>query len=200
MASNKHIDGNDSHIIYLINENSEDAKEYLYNKYKLLIKKEINRVKKYAYKYNIDLSDLTQEANLAFLGAINSYNDEEDAKFITFATICIRRKLSSYIEKYKTNKIKVLLNTIAIDAFDDNTNFSILSKFEDTRKEPLKNIIVNESLNETYKKFKTLNDNEQLALKYSLEDKSAKEIAKIMNISTKQVYNYIYRARNKLKW
>jgi len=195
--SNK--DRNDSHIIYLINENNEDAKEYIYKKYKLLIKKEINRVRKIAYKYNIDINDLTQEANLAFLGAINSYNDDEDAKFITFATICIRRKLSSFIEKHKTNKSKVLLNSITLDSINEDSNYSVLSKFEDTRKEPLKNVIVNESLNETYEKFKTLNDNERTALMYSLDDKSAKEIASIMNTTTKQVYNYIYRARNKLK-
>ncbi len=192
-------DRNDSHIIYLINENNEDAKEYIYKKYKLLIKKEINRVRKIAYKYNIDINDLTQEANLAFLGAINSYNDDEDAKFITFATICIRRKLSSFIEKHKTNKSKVLLNSITLDSINEDSNYSVLSKFEDTRKEPLKNVIVNESLNETYEKFKTLNDNERTALMYSLDDKSAKEIASIMNTTTKQVYNYIYRARNKLK-
>ena len=199
MGLNKNYENNDSHIIYLINENNEEAKNYLYKKYNPLIKKEINRVKKIAYKYNIDLNDLSQEANLAFLGAINSYNDEEDAKFITFATLCIRRKLSTFIEKHKTNKSKMLLNSIAIDAFDENTNYSVLSKFEDNRKEPLKNVIVNESLNETYKKFKTLNDNERNVLKYSLEDKNAKEISLIMNITVKQVYNYLYRARNKLK-
>ena len=198
MESSKDYDLNDSHIIYLINENNEDAKEYLFSKYKPLINKEVNRVKKMAYKYNIEINDIKQEALLAFTNAINNYDDNENTKFITFATVCIRRKLISYINKHKTNKNKINIDSVTIDN-SAGEDMSLLDKLEDTTKEPLNKLLTNEKLNETYKKAKKLSKMEQTVLNYSLENKSAEEISKLMGINIKKVYNYLYRARLKLK-
>ena len=83
----------DSELIQKINDNNEDAKDYLYERYSNLIHKEVNRVRKLGKDKGIEYSDLLQEAMLAFSEAINRYDDTNNVKFITFATLCIRRKL-----------------------------------------------------------------------------------------------------------
>lgn len=198
MESNKDYEYNDYELIYLINEKNEDAKEFLYKKYSPLIHKEINRVKKVAFSNGVNLSDLTQEAMLAFTNAIYSYDEAEDAKFITFATLCIRRKLSSYINKSKTNKNRIILNRTVINS-NDETGYKFRTSISDSSKDPLKNIIVSEKLEETYKNFDKLSKNERLCMTYAIDNKSAKEIAKLTGFSIKMVYNYLHRARNKLK-
>ena len=198
MELNKNYEYNDYELIYLINENNEDAKELLFQKYSPLIHKEINRVKKIAFENGINLNDLTQEAMLAFTNAINGYDENESAKFITFATLCIRRKLSSYINKHKTNKNRIILNKLETTENNEN-DYNIINNINDDSKDPLKSIIVSEELKETYKNFNKLSKNEKLVMDFTLEGKNPKEIAKITGFKIKMVYNYLHRARNKLK-
>ena len=110
----------DSELIQKINDNNEDAKDYLYQKYSLLIHKEVNRIKKLGIQKGIEYNDLLQEAMLAFSEAINKYDDETNVKFITFATLCIRRKLINNLHKYSTQKEYINKNQIHLeDGLDD---------------------------------------------------------------------------------
>ena len=52
----------DSELIQKINDNNEDAKDYLYQKYSLLIHKEVNRIKKLGIQKGIEYNDLLQES------------------------------------------------------------------------------------------------------------------------------------------
>ncbi|MCI8498621.1 MAG: sigma-70 family RNA polymerase sigma factor [Bacilli bacterium] len=191
----------DDQLILYVRENDENAKDCLYEKFSPLIHKEVNRVKKRAIYLGIDFSDLTQEAMLAFSHAINNYKEDEDVKFITFATLCIRRKLANYIAKFETNKSKALLSSIPLDAPIDASNNTIMEQIESTDTvDPLKQVINDETLQEV--KFTIANylsENERIVLQYDLLGKSVSEIASLTGMNSKQIYNLIHRARNKIK-
>lgn len=191
----------DSELVYLINENNGDAKDYLYDKYSPLIHKEINKVKKTAYALGIDMADLSQEAMLGFSTAINSYNETEDVKFITFATICIRRKLLNYIEKHSTNKNRTFNASLALDSSMGDADSTLLNFLKDSEgKIPLNKLLNEEALKELGKSIdEKLSKNEKMAIQYLLFGLDVDNIAIKMNKTSKQIYNLIYRARQKLK-
>lgn len=200
MASKIDYELNDSKLVYLVNENNEDAKDYLFHKYNPLIHKEINRVKKIAHDAGIDMADLSQEAMLAFSNAINSYNDDEVTKFITFATICIRRKLSNYIKKHLTSKSSIEKYALALECVNEY-QVTLLDNLKDSdSKEPLNRLITEETLDEMNRRLvEKLSDNEKYALLYSLDGKTINEISELLGLTSKQVYNLLHRARTKLK-
>lgn len=190
----------DSHLVSLIRENNEDAKDFLYEKYSPMIHKEVNRVKKIGLSLGIELADLSQEAMLAFSNAINNYNENEDAKFITFATLCVRRKLINYIAKYSSNKNKIFKDSIPLDSNYYSSNLSLVDTLKDGKeKDPLSKVMTTELVEEINNDIKQLSDNEKMALKYSLDGLNIEDIANLMNMTSKQIYNLIYRARQKLK-
>lgn len=201
MASKTEYEINDSELLMFVQENHEEAKDYLYEKFSPLIHKEINRVRKRAYALGVDFSDLSQEAMLAFSHAINGYNDEEESKFMTFAVLCIRRRLANYISKFDTAKSKSLASSLAIDATVDESLNTVADLIEEpVSTDPLKKVITNETLGEVKERIESkLSDNEKLALEYDLDGKSIEEIATLMEMSQKQIYNLIYRARYKIK-
>ncbi len=197
----EYADLNDSKLVCYVRENSDEAKDILYQKYLPLVYKEIGGYRVKARMLGIDEADLSQEAMLAFSHAINNYNDEGEAKFITFVTICIRRKLYNFVSKFDTGKSKALDRPVPLDALFNDNEHSYLAQLEDTHMiDPLYKMINTESLDEALELIaKELSQNERLALKYDIEGKSVNEIAKLMNMNTKQIYNLIHRARIKIK-
>lgn len=193
-------DISDSEIIYQIEENNQDAKEYLYQKYAPLVHKEVDKFYKQNKGKGIEFSDLLQEGMLAFSEAVNNYDNYSDVKFITFATVCIQRKLKKYTNKYSTQKHKQHLAELSLDSENADSEKSLKNIIKDTAgKEPLNKVITDEALNEVYKNFSKLTNQERKVISYSIEGKEPSEIAKIMDISTKKVYNLVYRARVKMK-
>ena len=179
----------------MIKENSEDAKDELYKKYSALIHKEINRFKPKALSLGIEYSDLMQEALLGFTSAVNTYDDKNDVKFITYATTCIRRKLLNYLEKHSTIKSQTMNNALSLD--DEN---SLLRFVKDSNeKEPLNSIIYTEKIEELNEKISDLSDTERAILEYAIQGLKAEESANEMKLPIKQVYNTLYRTRKKIK-
>lgn len=185
-------------VILSVQENNEDARDYAYQKFSPLIHKEINRFKKRALALGIDISDLSQEAMLGFSYALNNFKDDEEAKFITFATLCIRRRLMNYTEKFETAKCKIMHDSLALDStFEDDKS---IGETIEGGTDPLRDIITSETLLEVSKTFKEkLSENEKTAILYDLEGRSVEEIAELMNMTPKQIYNLVFRARKKLK-
>lgn len=191
----------DEHLVSLISENNDDAKDELYRKYSGMIHKELNQVKRSAYALGIEWQDLMQEALLGFSNAINSFRDEEDAKFSTYATLCVRRKLINYINKFTTQKNYTMKSAISLDNTLEDSDTNYMSFLQDNSgREPLNKMMIDESLKEVSNKFKNiLTDEEKTIIDYATDGKKPEEIANLTNKSVKQVYNILYRARNKIK-
>ena len=190
------IDSSDEQLVYMINLNNEDAKEILYKKYENLVHKELKSVKRSAYALGIEWQDLNQEALVGFANAISSYDERSDAKFSTYATLCVRRRLYNYVKKFTTGKSFAEKSAISID--DDRENIVTLKA--STNSEPLNKILIDEWLVEVKKKINNdLTIEEQQIIDYAANGLKTEQIAKLTGKSSKQVYNTLYRVRKKLK-
>ena len=89
---------NDYEQLYLIRENDEEAKEIIFRKYKPII---ISIANKYYdnLKDKCELQDLIQEGYIGLSRAIDSYSENCNALFYTFACICISRQILSFFKK-----------------------------------------------------------------------------------------------------
>ena len=79
----------DSELEFYLHDNNEDAVDIVYEKYKYIIDVLISKYRRVFYALNIDIDEVKQEANLAFSGAIYSYNQDKDTSMSTFITLCV---------------------------------------------------------------------------------------------------------------
>ena len=91
------IDICDNEIIYMAQEQNDDALEYILKKYKYLIDVLM-------FKYNFKLSnikaDLKELYNLCYFSlieAIYKYDCSKDSLFSTFSSLIIKRQIIKYI-------------------------------------------------------------------------------------------------------
>jgi len=200
MALKTEYELNDSKLLFLVGDNNEEAKNFLYEKYSPMIHKEINRVKSFAHSIGIDYADLSQEAMLGFSNALNNYNEDEDVKFITFAILCVRRKINNLLKKHLTAKNMFFKHSIVPEQINEESSSYLENLSDLIGYEPLNKMITEESIEETVQKIKNkLSESEKKALLYNIEGKSIEDISAEMGMSQKQIYNLLYRARKKIK-
>ena len=200
MESKTNYKISDSELIYQINDNNEDAKNYLFQKYSPLIHKEVQKYTKEASIKGIEYKDLLQEGMLAFSEAINNFDEKENVKFITFATLCIKRRIINLLKKQSTNKEQILNNYLPLEAelIPQKKVLDIVSDLEG--KEPLNKLIVDESLKEVSENIlNNLKPKEKTVYLDYLNGKKIEDISKDTGISTKTIYNIIYRVKQKIK-
>ena len=189
-------DFNDYELLDQIYSCNEDANEILIYKYRPLIVNVAKKMIKYC-KGGVDLNDLIQEGMLGLNEAINTYREDKDAYFGTYAKLCIERRIFSLVRSTMTYKNKILNECmsiedeedITIDRFliDNSTNpDEILTEFEQQ-----KNLI--EKINEQ------LTDLEKEVFEFKQNGFSYKEIADILDRDPKAIDNAIQRIKNKLK-
>ena len=81
---------NDNELIYLIKDGNSLAKEYLFNKYSILIKK---IYRDGFYRYKCQLYDFLQEGLLVLERVINTYNEIYRFSFFSYFKVCFTRRL-----------------------------------------------------------------------------------------------------------
>ena len=86
-----YVNYNDYELIYLIKEGSIPAKNYMFNKYSLLIKK-IYREGYYRQTYQ--LLDFLQEGLLILEKVIYNYDNDFSYSFFNYFKLCFSRRLS----------------------------------------------------------------------------------------------------------
>ena len=180
---------NDYELLYLIYECDEEALGILFKKYDPLIRKKLRdfRVDKYSY------DDFYQECLIAMLVAIRTYNPFYTKSFTRYLELLVTRKIMNVMYH---NKKSFYEEVKADDDFfmDNNTTFS----YED-------NIISDINDGNLYLKDQhiplcSLSDIEKkiLELKF-VKGLSSEEIAKIMNVDIRKVYNSVYQAKKKVR-
>ena len=188
----------DNELTYYLhdNDNTEDARDLLYDKYKYIIEVLLNKYKRVFYALNIDIDEVKQEANLAFSYAIYNYNDEKETSLSTFITLCVERKIRQVIKSYETVKNKIYSEAISLNGKD----VSLENFIGDETYEPLKKIENIDTIKFINNEVKMLLSKSELEV-YNLmiQDLSYQEIAVILNKTPKQIDNTIQRIRIKLK-
>jgi len=88
-------DYNDYELINYIRENSEEANEILFEKYKPMIVNLATKMVNYSPNLGLEINDLIQEGMLGLNTAINSFDENDETSFYTYAKTCIERKIIS---------------------------------------------------------------------------------------------------------
>lgn len=191
----------DEETLINLAKTSPDAKNELYKKYKyiedILIKKYFNL----ANTLNIDMNELISEAAYAFSDAINSYQDDKNAKLSTFISLCIDRRLQKLIKKYNSEKAKVLNNTYSLDYNYNDEGLTLKDLIsDDSVNDPLNKLAEEQEYNELLDKIKvSLSDSEYEVFKLYSNGFDYQTIALITNKNAKQIDNTIQRLKHKIR-
>ena len=188
----------DNELTYYLHDNSEEAIDIIYNKYKYIIDVILSKYKRVFYALNIDIEEVRQEANLAFSYAIYNYKEDKNASLSTFITLCVERKIRAIIKKHETDKNKIFSESISFDSTSNDVSLDNL--VGDVTYEPLtqlENIDTLEYINSKVEDI--LSKGELEVYYYMIEGLSYIEIAKKLDKTPKQIDNTIQRIRVKIR-
>lgn len=191
---------NESLLLDMICESNEEVRNTLYAKYEPTIKYIVKKYTKTALQLGLDYSDLIQEANVAFTDALNNYNQDKEASLKTFVSICVERRLINIIEKAKTGKNKLILESLSLDYDYNKEGLPLKEVIGDIESDPLIKYSEEERLNNLKDMIKdSLSELEIGVYSYMINDLNYIEIANILDKSPKQIDNTMQRVRTKVK-
>ena len=194
-------DYNDFELLSYISEKNEEASEVLFEKYKPLIMTTANRMYCYCKNTGLELNDLIQEGMLGLNLAINSYVDNKDTIFYTYAKKCIERKIISMIVSATRLKHKLLNESLSYEGVNEfDESFLHQKSSEDNSYNPENILVDNETTEEMIKKMsENLTDFEQQVFELKRNGFNYKEIAEILDKDSKAIDNAIQRIKAKLR-
>lgn len=173
MKKNKY---NDYELLYLISEHSTRALEIMYEKYQPLIKA---RIKDFNISYS-NYEDFYQEGLIVLHMCINRFNDVYNKTFTKYFDLCLQRKIMDLLRKDK----RYYYDTVILD----NVDFV----YEENK-------CYGEDFVDYDKYLKKLSEFEKNVFKYKyIEQYKINDIAKILNVNVKKVYNALSKIKIKL--
>lgn len=182
------LGGFDDNELVKIAQNESDTKMSR-SAMSVLISRYLRLVKKKAYAFsceNAEPEDLAQEGLLAFMNAVNSFDESRGAKFSSFANVCITNGIRSAVLKLSRNSGETLPENFDEQAEDISTPENIW--FE---KEKISGIYDEIAL--------LLSKKEWGIFKLYLDGLSYNEIASKLDIPCKSVDNAVFRVKKKLR-
>ena len=192
-------DYNDNELIYLIYGFNEDANRILHEKYYKIIKIKVAKYRTLAKRMGLDTCDLMQEGLLGLEEAINSYRDNKDMKFSSFANMCIERQILSVVNYHSRKKHSFLNDSCSIDA-EDEKGRTMLDYSLKSDTDPLMMMEKEEEKNSIYDLMtKDLSKLEKEVFELKLNGLDYREIARLLNKSYKSIDSALQRIRVKLK-
>lgn len=185
-----YAENDDVELLNLYKNGDKTAVAVLLLRYAGLINRRIS-----SYKINgVDNDDLKQEAYMALMNAVHSFDKEKNNCFGAYANLCISNRLKNVFASAQAKKAKLSSDALSIDKFEE---FDIPDK-ENVNPEFL--IIQNESYDSLISLIgKSLSNLEKEVLFSYLEGLNYEKIAKKLSVSEKTVDNALQRARRKLK-
>lgn len=189
-------------LIYLARSNDPIALRSLYAYYDALVNT-VMRKMKYISSMSLEAQDLLQVGLITFDKVFWSYREDLDTTFEVYARSCIIKKMQSLLKKQYTFFTCYEKKAISLDRivnYDDSRTYGELiadqrveyspQKAQDLEKvwELVYAIIQNETSERDQKIFHLV-----------LLGYPEKEVALMLNISIKCVYNSVYRVMSKLR-
>lgn len=179
---------NDYELLYLAQENNDDAVNELRKKYNSLLHA---KALSYNRSSHIDIKELLNEAELSFYKAVDSYIDKNT--FNTYLNKVIDNNLTNYIAKHNNTKNKILNESVSYE-YNNEKSIGVgsnkynpeISLFNEYNYFELRQRILNKL---TWK--------EELIFVLKEQNYTASEISKITDNSLRTVYNIIKRIQNK---
>ena len=176
---------------------NEMATESLFEKYKPLI----NKIASEAYyknrKSGFELNDLIQEGMIGFSVALNTYSENNEASFFTFARMCIIRRISTSITTAKRQKNLILNESISVENISNNSKQKE-KIFTDNESNPENILITGENIREIMNDIENdLTNMEKEVFELRTAGFNYKEIAELLEKTPKSIDNTISRIRLK---
>ena len=135
----------------------------------------------------VDADDLEQEASLGLLAAVRTFRPDGGAAFTTYATTCMRNRLTSMARRHGAI-------TRTEQPLDEDNNLPA-----DTDSDPARRMLEQEDLSRLQAQLRQrLTDLEYQVLLARLTDLSYDEIAARLGVSKKAVDNAVQRLRRKM--
>lgn len=194
-------DYNDEELVMYIREDSEDASEILYEKYKPLVQKIVKRFYPYVINSGLEQSDLMQEGMLSLHNAVYHYREEKDHYFYTFARTCIERKIISVVLSANRQKHKILNESLSLNYQSEDKDASSFDTFlGDDSQNPLNQLVMFEQEHEVINQIRELlTEREKMVFDLKIAGFHYQEIASMLETSTKSIDNAMQRIRNKAR-
>ncbi len=189
---------NDYELLSQVADN-EFATEALFEKYKNLIYGIAKKAYVHHQNTGLDMNDLIQEGMIGFSIAINTFDEQKNTTFFTYARTCITRRVISSLVSASRLKHQLLNDSLSVELFDteNNPDTIILS---DNTSNPEKLLIEDENLKELKKQIKNkLTDLENNVFDLLTSGFDYKEIADILNKTPKSIDNTLSRIKYKIQ-
>lgn len=187
----------DEEIISYVRNDQADAMEYLLKKYFPLVKKSIRTL----YLIGADTEDLLQEGMIGLYKAIQSYQNNNQASFYTFAKLCIDRQIYSAIKASNRKKHIPLNSYISFYSKINKEEIELIDNLEAGIDSNPEQIILDRetTLNIENVLDSQLSKLEKEVLSLYLNGKSYTDIAAQLGKNPKSIDNAIQRIRDKVK-
>jgi len=169
---------NDYEIISLIREGNNEALELMFDKYSRLISKKI-------YKYNLykEYDDMFQEGLMILHKSIKTFDDSFSKSFTRYFELNIDRKYITILTK--RNRRRDIFKKNELFIYETNNNLNQSSVYYDLLKKEIAKILTNiEHLVYTLRE---------------LNNYSITYIKEKHDISDKEIYNALHRAKVKIR-
>lgn len=189
-------DYNDYELISYIFEGNEDANNIIIEKYQPLINGIVSKMIKYCHNSGMDYSDLKQEGMIGLTDALNTFSEQKNTTFYTYAKTCIERRIISTVISSNRLKHRILNDSLSYDqeeTFLDNV-------LKDNSSNPEQIVISQDEKNHILAlSKKKLTKLETQVFELMISGLNYKEIADILDKDTKSIDNTIQRIRGKVK-
>ena len=186
----------ENELASMICDNDEDVNEALYKKYSYLVTIVINKNKDTLTKLKIELDEAKQESFYALNEALTTYRDDRDASLTVYIINVIDYRVQKLIRKKLRKKSKDEINNVSLE----NCNETLLKITPDIKYNPEKLMLSNESYTTLVNDIMiSLSPHEKEIFNLIKENYSYNDISKILNLNIKQVYNSVYRIKDKVK-
>jgi len=194
-------DLNDNELLSYIAEADGQAEEIIYKKYEPLIRSNANKMYIYCKNTGLELNDLIQEGMLGLNQAINTYKDNKNTLFYTYAKTCVERRIITLVVSSRRLKHQFLNNSLSLEKeLDDTDNARLEQIIEDKHSNPEELLISDDNREKLISDIKqVLTEFEDQVFDLKINYFNYKEIAEILDKDPKMIDNALQRIKNKVK-
>lgn len=189
-------------LIYLARSNDPVALRSLYVYYDALVNT-VMRKMKYISSMSLEAQDLLQVGMITFDKVFWSYREDLDTTFEVYARSCIIKKMQSLLKKQYTFFTRYEKKAISLDRivnYDDSRTYGELIADQRVEYSPQKAQNLEKVCELVYAIIQNeTSERDQKIFHLVLLGYPEKEVALMLNISIKCVYNSVYRVMSKLR-
>lgn len=192
----------DDELLYMMRCGSEEAQTVLYQRYYSIVKKWILPFLGYS-RGEYDFEDYLQVAMMYFPMLLECYRADQKTSFKTFMYHVIRKRMLSFVYQMKKKQLNRYFAFVSLDEcvlLEDDLQYAELIGDPSLHYQPSSILQVKEAKEEYHIQLEQEASPRELAvIRYIDEGYPQQEIADILDISVRSVYNAVYRYHKKVK-